>query len=269
MAEEGPRKKRKLPVLDEAFDESCELNGVYRAFPADPFSSPERGQPGLAPGSEKDPQTCAWPVGVSLSPTNNLSATLRDAVQKSFDRSEVIKNREMMHSFLPAKTKLEDLSAKVVTPPPPLHISISRPLLLQTNQRDDLRLAVIKVASKSNSFGASYASFGVLENDEKTRRFLGIELGAGYDSMNNIVKALDRHLVKMRLPPYYETPRFHTSIAWSSKTSATTIEADLAFSDECLKTLDSELGGKLRGEELWVGDLCLKVGKETTRYPLQ
>jgi hypothetical protein len=33
------------------------------------------------------------------------------------------------------------------------------------------------------SFSARYATFGVLENDEKTRRFLGIEIGTGYDEV--------------------------------------------------------------------------------------
>ncbi|KAL8286597.1 hypothetical protein RQP46_004125 [Phenoliferia psychrophenolica] len=141
--------------------------------------------------------------------------------------------------------------------------------MLQTNQRDDLRVKVSQVASNHSSFGARYASFGVLENDEKSRRFLGIELGSGYDNMNAIVKALDVQLVKMRLPAYYAEPRFHTSIAWTSETSDSIEEKDLAFNGEALAALDSELGSRLRDDELWVADLCLKVGKETTRFPLK
>lgn len=136
------------------------------------------------------------------------------------------------------------------------------------------------------SFGARYASFGVLENDEKNRRFLGIELGAGYDQvrsltpllckelkcksqMHVIVKALDVHLVKMRLPAYYANPRFHTSIAWTSETSDKFSEEQVAFNAADLVALEDGLGAKLRDDELWVADLCLKVGKETTRFPLK
>lgn len=87
--------------------------------------------------------------------------------------------------------------------------------------------------------------------------------------MNAVVKALDAHLVKMRLPAYYPTPRFHTSIAWTSETSESFEEDRLAFNADCLAALEAELGASLRDDELWVGDLCLKVGKETTKFPLR
>jgi hypothetical protein len=34
------------------------------------------------------------------------------------------------------------------------------------------------------SFSARYATFSWLENDDKTRRFLGIEIGQGYDAVS-------------------------------------------------------------------------------------
>lgn len=85
--------------------------------------------------------------------------------------------------------------------------------------------------------------------------------------LNAIVTSLNSTLKVLRLPPYYETPRFHTSIAWSTILSTPVDDVDV-FDASALDRLEKELGKKLRDEELWVGELCLKIGKEETRYRL-
>lgn len=116
------------------------------------------------------------------------------------------------------------------------------------------------------------------------------------------MQEIDRELNKMRLPEYYETPRFHTSLCWSTSTSlstATTPPASplaaappseepvgappnstpdhdqptgntsaLPFDDATLLDLEARLGRGLREEESYVAQVCVKIGKEVKRFPL-
>lgn len=84
--------------------------------------------------------------------------------------------------------------------------------------------------------------------------------------MKALVTAIDTKLSRLRLPPYYETPRFHSSIAWSASTTKT--EEEVPFGKEELARLEERLGKELRKEELWVGEVCVRIGKEVVRYPL-
>lgn len=150
----------------------------------------------------------------------------------------------------------------------------------------------------------------MLENDERTRRFLGVEIGQGYDKLKLFVDDLNAALEKMRLPVYYDNPRFHTSLVWSTTTSASAVkdngppsqgsgeqvavatgEAEDArplerddppipkseaedgrdtvpFSEEVIEKLEAELGRRLREDEFYVGEVCLKIGKDVKRFPL-
>ena len=69
----------------------------------------------------------------------------------------------------------------------------------------------------------------------------------------------------MRLPTYYETPRFHTSIAWTSIPRA---ESKLPFEKDDLSRLDEVFGHRLRQGELWVGAIAVKIGQDIHRYNL-
>lgn len=89
------------------------------------------------------------------------------------------------------------------------HLSLTRPIYLRAHQRDILNQAVKNVAKEIPKcvyhsiqclcvwvttlilivlrFGASFASFIVLDNDSKTRSFLALEIGAGH----NLVSPMD------------------------------------------------------------------------------
>ena len=108
----------------------------------------------------------------------------------------------------------------------------------------------------------------------------------------------------MRLPPYYDQPRFHTSLLWSTTTSAITDDPEstnaaptspndgpmtitlpsndpqtprteappsptsLPFSATTVAALEAQLGRALRDDEFYVAEVCLKVGKEVKVFPL-
>jgi len=82
-------------------------------------------------------------------------------------------------------------------------------------------------------FKLSFASFAELQNDEGTRTFLTIEIGAGHREvcflfrspiqrskyipfkLQKLCSDLAPLLQSLRQPSYYSAPRFHASIAWA------------------------------------------------------
>jgi hypothetical protein len=88
--------------------------------------------------------------------------------------------------------------------------------------------------------------------------------------MLSLVRRVDEMLATHRLATYYANPRFHTSLAWSTTTSLTSEDpVNLPFSEPTLANLEEELGKRLRREgEVWAGELCVKIGKDVSRYRL-
>ncbi|EDR13734.1 uncharacterized protein LACBIDRAFT_309043 [Laccaria bicolor S238N-H82] len=96
-----------------------------------------------------------------------------------------------------------------------LHISLSRPIFLRVHQREDLKKALRALARRQKKFTLSFATFSELVNDEKTRTFLTMEVGAGHHELQNLAEALSPALQGIRQKEYYTNPRFHASIAWA------------------------------------------------------
>ncbi|KAG8851811.1 poly(U)-specific 3'-to-5' RNA exonuclease [Tulasnella sp. 330] len=96
-----------------------------------------------------------------------------------------------------------------------LHISLSRPIYLRAHQREELRRGTKAVCRRHAPFASSFAQFAALENDEKTRTFLVLEVGAGYSEIKALSDDLDPHIRALYQAAYYEVPRFHISIAWA------------------------------------------------------
>ncbi|KAH7913427.1 U6 snRNA phosphodiesterase Usb1 [Hygrophoropsis aurantiaca] len=96
-----------------------------------------------------------------------------------------------------------------------LHISLSRPIFLRAHQRDDLKHAIKHLAGHHRSFKGSFATFAELTNDERTRTFLTLEVGAGHGELKKMVDKLDPILRSIRQKEFYNQPRFHASFAWA------------------------------------------------------
>ena len=64
-----------------------------------------------------------------------------------------------------------------------LHISLSRSTFLWTHQREEFKNAVRRVAASHLGWALSFAEFIKLENDDRTRVFLAIQVGAGYEQV--------------------------------------------------------------------------------------
>ncbi|KAF8073648.1 hypothetical protein FPV67DRAFT_1410341 [Lyophyllum atratum] len=96
-----------------------------------------------------------------------------------------------------------------------LHISLSRPTYLRAHQREDLKRAVKGISKRFSPFAVSFATFAELVNDERTRTFLTMEVGAGHHELQAISAALTPTLQAIRQKEFYSDPRFHASIAWA------------------------------------------------------
>ncbi|KAI0917585.1 hypothetical protein AcW2_007686 [Taiwanofungus camphoratus] len=96
-----------------------------------------------------------------------------------------------------------------------LHVSLTRPIYLRAHQREALRRAVNTVARSQSAFSSSFATFTELTNDERTRTFLALEVGAGHHQLKALSDALTPTLRSIRQDEFYAEPRFHASFAWA------------------------------------------------------
>ncbi|CAG8557318.1 14172_t:CDS:2 [Ambispora leptoticha] len=85
-----------------------------------------------------------------------------------------------------------------------LHISLSRPIFLKYHQINSFWGKIRSAVQDSKRFSLSFAKIEYFVNDEKTRSFLALEVGKGYN----------------------EIPRFHASILWWSPRNTTAALCD-------------------------------------------
>ncbi|KAG2115469.1 hypothetical protein DEU56DRAFT_748653 [Suillus clintonianus] len=107
-----------------------------------------------------------------------------------------------------------------------LHLSLTRPIFLRAHQREEFKQAIKIIASRQSPFQASFVSFSELTNDERTRAFLSLEVGAGHHELKNLLSALSPTLQFLRQRDFYSQPRFHVSIAWALLDSDTSGNGD-------------------------------------------
>lgn len=119
---------------------------------------------------------------------------------------------------------------------PELHISLSRPIFLRAHQREELKRSVKNIALSQKPFILSFATLSELINDENTRTFLTMEVGAGHHELCSLVGALAPALRAIRQQEYYDNPRFHASIAWALLSQPQSINSE----NICIHPVESE-----------------------------
>ncbi|KAG1822621.1 uncharacterized protein BJ212DRAFT_1477047 [Suillus subaureus] len=107
-----------------------------------------------------------------------------------------------------------------------LHLSLTRPIFLRAHQREEFKQAIKRIASRRTPFQASFATFSELTNDERTRAFLSLEVGAGHNELRELLSALSPTLQSLRQRDFYSQPRFHVSIAWALLDLDTSVNGD-------------------------------------------
>jgi len=164
-----------------------------------------------------------------------------------------------------------------------LHISLSRPIYLRHYQREDVKRAVKQAAQSQKPFIASFASFATFDNDERTRTFLGVEVGAGHVELKSLSDALTPTLLLLHQQAFYSDPRFHASFAWAlldqpppppsislPPLQTTDYPTITAFPSTLLPELTREYGPRLATKlgVLEFGEVRVKIGKDVFGWPL-
>jgi len=78
-----------------------------------------------------------------------------------------------------------------------LHISLSRPTFLWTHQREEFKNAVRHVAASHQGWTLSLTEFIKLENDDRSRVFLAVRVGAGHEQVKlslSLIPVFAQHL---------------------------------------------------------------------------
>ncbi|KAJ7070046.1 U6 snRNA phosphodiesterase Usb1 [Mycena amicta] len=177
-----------------------------------------------------------------------------------------------LHDFFSSESKSK----------PELHISLSRPVFLRAHQRDEMKRAVRRIVEQRSPFKASFARISSLTNDDATRIFLVLEIGAGHHELSALTNEFTPILRGMRQNEYYAAPRFHASIGWAllpgdtqseSHPNLATSSSNLSspvFSPTLLPALNAEYGARLNSgvKSFDVGEIAIKIGKNVASWML-
>ncbi|PCH40340.1 hypothetical protein WOLCODRAFT_162284 [Wolfiporia cocos MD-104 SS10] len=192
-------KKRKLPGLSSAF------------VPKTPVDNPSLHQGRIRTTPHVEGQYAAY-VYVPLLLDDHPA--LHKLLLKAFTDAKLIV--PPLHPIgLAVNANAEDNPSGRAKAVRELHVSITRPIYLRAHQRDELRHAVRAVSLSHSSFKASFAQISELTNDERTRTFLALEVGAGHAELKKLTTALTPTLTSLRQKDFYADPRFHASFAWA------------------------------------------------------
>ncbi|KAG8993028.1 poly(U)-specific 3'-to-5' RNA exonuclease [Tulasnella sp. 427] len=186
-----------------------------------------------------------------------------------------------MHSFLTETDAEENILQS-------LHISLSRPIYLRAHQRDSLRLCVQSASRTQSKFALSFARISSFANDERTRVFISVEVGAGHAQLKHLTDCLTPFIKTLHQEPYYSAPRFHFSVAWAllrpgqslPETIGETVDEgqDMArptfpaipdLPPTLLEDLNSEFGHEIRESGSLMAEVIqMRIGKVVSTFKL-
>ncbi len=219
-----------------------------------------------------------WPTHIYLEwhPSPSELATLESVIHES----AVTKNRAeastgSIHSFLHS-----DLGVQL-----PLHISLSAPLVLKTEQKESFENSIGSKLAHTHvkSFAVKVTKLDWVANHDKTRFFLVLKLSKPEnDDLNQLLAMCNDAAYQFDLPQLYDnadkdrssledpvagktqdkvadkSDTFHISVAWTLE------EPD----DRARRRLIDVVDGQLRGLQVSFSLLKLKIGSTVIDLPL-
>lgn len=166
----------------------------------------------------------------------------------------------------------------------PLHVSLSRPLVLRTEQKDDF-FPSLKDAIGSSGVRAFETTFERLQwhpNEDRTRWFLVLRVADEDDGMLKLLRTCNSVAVKYGQPKLYESDdthsggrqtsrgnskisdKFHISIAWSLEEPSGSIRTS-----EGKNTCNAmDLPPTIHSLRVPFGEVKVRIGQDVTSMPL-
>ncbi|KAK3829467.1 MAG: hypothetical protein JOS17DRAFT_215674 [Linnemannia elongata] len=247
-AEKG-RKKVSLPPLPST------LTDLYKDRERPP-DNPDRHQGRIRARAHVDG---SWPVHVYLEV--KLSHELFDIVSTltKTARSLAPSTISMLQSVESLKKRgdvsVEAESAEDATE---LHISLTRPIYLQELHLGHFVSDIRDTFKSRKRFNVNFSGVQSFSNDDQTRSFLSLRVGAGHAQLENLVAEMDVIVQRYSQPKFYPDPQFHASFAWALGGGVLNSEVV-----ESMSELDGELGHDLRHCSVGVKRVSWKVGQKT------
>jgi len=242
-----PKKKKKLPSLSS------------KLIVATPVDNPAQHQGRMRKSPHVDGQ---WACHVYIPVRSEMGEQL---------------GAILLRAFQAAKTKVPTLHPiGLENGGWELHISLSRPTFLWTHQREGFKDAVRGVAALHEGWTVSLTEFIRLENDDQSRVFLAVQVGAGHEQLATLTDALTPALRAIKQNEFYPKPKFHVSIGWALLDKKGTAKSTggfptvAEFPQDVIEGLNRDFAPQLRRPSTYVEveQVCVKIGKDAFRWGL-
>ncbi|EDW34589.1 GL22328 [Drosophila persimilis] len=144
----------------------------------------------------------------------------------------------------------------------PLHLSLSRTVVLQYHQIDEFSRSLQVALNSSTGFASTLQGLKIYTNEERTRTFLAVQLdGAFTEKVLSILQPIDKVMHDYRLPKFYAPPSFHVSLLWCVGDHEDLLNKKLKELRVLLEDQDTL--------ELAVNEIHCKCGKKDFTYKLK
>ncbi|BFF89302.1 U6 snRNA phosphodiesterase [Drosophila madeirensis] len=144
----------------------------------------------------------------------------------------------------------------------PLHLSLSRTVVLQYHQIDEFSRSLQFSLNSTTGFASTLRGLKIYTNEERTRTFLAVQLdGAFNEKMLSILQPIDKVMHDYRLQKFYDPPSFHVSLLWCVGDHEELLNSKLKQLRELLEDQDTL--------QLSVNEIHCKSGKKDFTYKLK
>ncbi|XP_072403612.1 U6 snRNA phosphodiesterase 1 [Chiloscyllium punctatum] len=145
------------------------------------------------------------------------------------------------------------------------HISLSQTVVLRYHW---INIFVESLKEKLSSFDRFYCvsdKVKIYINQEKTRTFLGLEVSAGNNYLEEVITEVDKCMKEFDLKAYHKKPSFHISVAWCLGDVTTELEKH----NQELQAIVDRFENKSRVLRMFADQVRCKIGNKIFFFPMR